>query len=92
MITEFSLTVTIVTVNRKEVELLQSSAGPSFPLTESRITDYNLQKTMRVCVCVLNITNPDFLSCVVVVMVSCYHHVLDSIQSLIDPIRLSEAV
>lgn len=90
MITEFSLTVTIVTVNRKEVELLQSSAGPSFPLTESRITDYNLQKTMRVCV--LNITSPDFLSCVVVVMVSCYHHVLDSIQSLIDPIRLSEAV
>lgn len=51
MITEFSLAVTMVTMNRKEVEFLQSSAGQT--LTTHRNQHKQLQLAEDcVCVCV----------------------------------------
>lgn len=53
MITEFSFTVTMVTGDRKEVELLQSSARPAKPLTETKMSDYSPDTILYVCVCVV---------------------------------------
>lgn len=50
MITEFSFTVTMVTGDRKEVELLQNSAGPVELLKETKMSDFSRETILPVCV------------------------------------------
>lgn len=52
MTPEFSFAVTMVTGNRKEMELLPSSAGQTELLTGTRISDYSMWKILHVCFCV----------------------------------------
>lgn len=85
MIIEFSFTVTMVTGNRKEVELLQSSAGQAELLTEARKADCSRSDVLSVVCNVLKQTRTIGKShiYIVLVVVSSCQTALDCRQGLI---------